>query len=103
MHLDLHHFSSFSQIRLNRLSKETGSNIYAKAEFMNPGGSVKDRAALYVVKDAEEKGTHPIHTHTHTHTRFSMLKWTENRLPCSLFGVNMDNGDPLKREIFTCI
>ena len=28
----------------------------AKAEFMNPGGSVKDRAALYVVKDAEEKG-----------------------------------------------
>ncbi|KAF9957757.1 Cysteine synthase 1 [Mortierella alpina] len=43
-------------IRLNRLSKETGSNIYAKAEFMNPGGSVKDRAALYVVKDAEEKG-----------------------------------------------
>ncbi|KAG0265056.1 Cysteine synthase 1 [Actinomortierella ambigua] len=43
-------------IRLNRLSKETGSNIYAKAEFMNPGGSVKDRAALFVVKDAEEKG-----------------------------------------------
>ncbi|KAF9112898.1 hypothetical protein BGX27_002605 [Mortierella sp. AM989] len=43
-------------IRLNKLSDETGSNIYAKAEFMNPGGSVKDRAALYVVKDAEEKG-----------------------------------------------
>ncbi|KAG0235601.1 Cysteine synthase 1 [Actinomortierella wolfii] len=43
-------------IRLNRLSKETGSNIFAKAEFMNPGGSVKDRAALFVVKDAEEKG-----------------------------------------------
>ncbi|KAI8594832.1 tryptophan synthase beta subunit-like PLP-dependent enzyme [Dissophora ornata] len=43
-------------IRLNKLSEETGSNIYAKAEFMNPGGSVKDRAALYVVKDAEEKG-----------------------------------------------
>jgi cysteine synthase A len=38
------------------VSEETGSNIYAKAEFMNPGGSVKDRAALYVVKDAEEKG-----------------------------------------------
>ncbi|KAI9486258.1 MAG: cysteine synthase [Benjaminiella poitrasii] len=43
-------------IRLNRLSEETGSEILAKAEFMNPGGSVKDRAALYVVKDAEEKG-----------------------------------------------
>ncbi|KAG0133762.1 tryptophan synthase beta subunit-like PLP-dependent enzyme [Tuber indicum] len=43
-------------IRLGRLSEETGCDIYGKAEFMNPGGSVKDRAALYVVKDAEEKG-----------------------------------------------
>ncbi|KAI8150223.1 cysteine synthase [Fennellomyces sp. T-0311] len=43
-------------IRLNRLSEETGSDILAKAEFMNPGGSVKDRAALFVVKDAEERG-----------------------------------------------
>jgi len=43
-------------IRLNRLSEETGCEILGKAEFMNPGGSVKDRAALYVVKDAEEKG-----------------------------------------------
>ncbi|KAF9203779.1 hypothetical protein BGZ49_006048 [Haplosporangium sp. Z 27] len=43
-------------IRLSKVSEETGSNIYAKAEYMNPGGSVKDRAALYVVKDAEEKG-----------------------------------------------
>lgn len=43
-------------IRLNKLSDETGSDIYGKAEFMNPGGSIKDRAALYVVKDAEEKG-----------------------------------------------
>lgn len=43
-------------IRLNRLSDETGCEIFGKAEFMNPGGSVKDRAALYVVKDAEEKG-----------------------------------------------
>ncbi|KAF8446777.1 tryptophan synthase beta subunit-like PLP-dependent enzyme [Terfezia claveryi] len=43
-------------IRLNRLSEDTGCEIYGKAEFMNPGGSVKDRAALYVVKDAEEKG-----------------------------------------------
>ncbi|KAK9477782.1 tryptophan synthase beta subunit-like PLP-dependent enzyme [Lipomyces japonicus] len=43
-------------LKLNRLSEETGANIFAKAEFMNPGGSVKDRAALYVVKDAEERG-----------------------------------------------
>ena len=43
-------------IRLKHLSDETGCEIYGKAEFQNPGGSVKDRAALYVVKDAEEKG-----------------------------------------------
>ncbi|KAL0640071.1 Cysteine synthase 1 [Maublancomyces gigas] len=43
-------------IRLNRLSDESGCDIYGKAEFMNPGGSVKDRAALYLVKEAEEKG-----------------------------------------------
>lgn len=43
-------------IRLKKLSKETGSDILAKAEFMNPGGSVKDRAALFVIKEAEEKG-----------------------------------------------
>ncbi|KAL0092110.1 cysteine synthase [Phycomyces blakesleeanus] len=43
-------------LRLKKLSEETGSDILAKAEFMNPGGSVKDRAALFVVKDAEEKG-----------------------------------------------
>jgi hypothetical protein len=44
------------KIRLKRLSEETGCNILAKAEFMSPGGSIKDRAALYLVKDAEEKG-----------------------------------------------
>ncbi|CAM6020184.1 unnamed protein product [Sphagnum balticum] len=43
-------------IRLNAASKATGCEIYGKAEFLNPGGSVKDRAALYIVKDAEEKG-----------------------------------------------
>lgn len=43
-------------IRLNHLSDETGCNILGKAEFMNPGGSVKDRAALYIIRDAEEKG-----------------------------------------------
>jgi cysteine synthase A len=43
-------------IRLRRASEQTGCEIYGKAEFMNPGGSVKDRAALYIVKDAEERG-----------------------------------------------
>lgn len=43
-------------IRLQRLSEETGCEVLGKAEFQNPGGSVKDRAALYVVKDAEERG-----------------------------------------------
>ena len=44
-------------IRLNRASEMTGCEILGKAEFMNPGQSVKDRAALYIVKDAVERGT----------------------------------------------
>jgi len=43
-------------IRLRRLSELTGCEILGKAEFMNPGGSVKDRAALGIITDAEEKG-----------------------------------------------
>jgi cysteine synthase A len=43
-------------IRLNSFSDETGCEILGKAEFLNPGGSVKDRAALYIIKDAEERG-----------------------------------------------
>ena len=43
-------------IRLNRLSEETGCEILGKAEFLNPGGSVKDRAALGIIEDAEKKG-----------------------------------------------
>jgi cysteine synthase A len=43
-------------IRLNHLSDETGCEILGKAEFMNPGGSVKDRAALGIVRDAERQG-----------------------------------------------
>lgn len=43
-------------IRLGRASEETGCEIFGKAEFLNPGGSVKDRAALYIVRDAEKKG-----------------------------------------------
>ena len=42
-------------IRLNGPSKGTGCNILGKAEFLNPGGSVKDRAALAIIKEAEEK------------------------------------------------
>lgn len=44
-------------IKIDSLSKETGCNILGKAEFMNPGGSVKDRAALWMVEDAENKGS----------------------------------------------
>ena len=43
-------------IRLGKLSEETGCEILGKAEFLNPGGSVKDRAALYIVRDAERHG-----------------------------------------------
>ncbi|MEQ9486470.1 cysteine synthase A [Coleofasciculus sp. F4-SAH-05] len=43
-------------IRLNSFSAETGCEILGKAEFLNPGGSVKDRAALYIIQDAEDKG-----------------------------------------------
>jgi len=43
-------------IRLRRASEETGCEIYGKAEFMNPGQSVKDRAGLFIIRDAEKKG-----------------------------------------------
>ena len=43
-------------IRLRRASEATGCNILAKAEFMNPGGSVKDRAGLAIIMDAERSG-----------------------------------------------
>ncbi|MGA2363973.1 MAG: pyridoxal-phosphate dependent enzyme, partial [Steroidobacteraceae bacterium] len=44
-------------IRLRHMSEETGCEIYGKAEFMNPGGSVKDRAARAIVLDAERRGS----------------------------------------------
>src|SRR6187200_1467616 len=44
------------RLRLRRLSELTGCEILGKAEFMNPGGSVKDRAALGIIEDAEAKG-----------------------------------------------
>ncbi len=43
-------------IKLKKASEETGCTILGKAEFMNPGQSVKDRAALYIVRDAVERG-----------------------------------------------
>jgi len=43
-------------IRLGTLCRETGCEILGKAEFLNPGGSVKDRAALYIIRDAEQRG-----------------------------------------------
>src|SRR5258706_6552872 len=43
-------------VRLRRASEMTGCEILGKAEFLNPGGSVKDRAALYMILDAEQRG-----------------------------------------------
>ncbi|MGI4793959.1 MAG: cysteine synthase A [Janthinobacterium lividum] len=45
-----------SLIKLRRASEETGCTILGKAEFMNPGGSVKDRAGLAIINDAERRG-----------------------------------------------
>ena len=42
-------------IKLQQASELTGCTILGKAEFMNPGQSVKDRAALYIIKDADRK------------------------------------------------
>ncbi len=44
-------------IKLQGPSLQTNCNIYGKAEFLNPGGSIKDRAALAIINEAEEKGT----------------------------------------------
>ncbi len=43
-------------IRLKGASELTGCEILGKAEFLNPGQSVKDRAALFIIRDAERKG-----------------------------------------------
>ena len=43
-------------IRLRRASEATGCNILGKCEFLNPGQSVKDRAALFIIRDAIERG-----------------------------------------------
>src|SRR4029450_353259 len=43
-------------VDMRRASEETGCTILGKAEFLNPGQSVKDRAALFIIEDAEQKG-----------------------------------------------
>jgi cysteine synthase A len=43
-------------IRLRKISDETGCEIYAKAEYLNPGGSIKDRIARHIVREAERRG-----------------------------------------------
>lgn len=43
-------------VRLNKIPAKINSNIYAKLEFLNPAGSVKDRMALFIVEDAERRG-----------------------------------------------
>jgi cysteine synthase A len=50
------HIGRTPLLRLRRLSELTGCEILGKAEFMNPGGSVKDRAALGIIQDAEARG-----------------------------------------------
>ena len=52
----LDHIGNTPLIKLKYPSEITGCEIYGKAEFMNPGGSIKDRTALGIVLDAEEKG-----------------------------------------------
>ena len=43
-------------VRLNNIPRDINAKIYAKLEFMNPGGSIKDRMALYMIEDAEKNG-----------------------------------------------
>lgn len=43
-------------VRLNRIACGTSANVFAKLEFMNPGGSIKDRIGWYLIEDAEKKG-----------------------------------------------
>jgi cystathionine beta-synthase/cysteine synthase A len=43
-------------VRLNRIGKETGVELFAKCEFLNPGGSVKDRIAVRMIEKLEESG-----------------------------------------------
>ena len=44
-------------VKLNRVTQHTGVSVYAKCEFMNPGGSIKDRIGHWLIADAEKRGT----------------------------------------------
>lgn len=52
----LKHIGNTPLVRLNRIGKDASSPLFGKCEHMNPGGSVKDRIALYIINDAEERG-----------------------------------------------
>ena len=43
-------------VRINKLTSESKATVLAKLEYFNPGGSVKDRAALFMIEDAEKQG-----------------------------------------------
>jgi cystathionine beta-synthase len=43
-------------VRLNRIGRDVGANLYVKCEFMNPGGSIKDRIGVWMIEDAERRG-----------------------------------------------
>ncbi len=62
------------QIYLKGLSDKTGSKIYGKAEFQNPGGSVKDRAALGIIEAAEADGRCVAPFSFPSHAFFSTLR-----------------------------
>ena len=51
----------------SRRVEATGCTILGKAEFLNPGGSVKDRAALFIIRDAEERGAPARRRHRRGH------------------------------------
>ena len=55
--------------RLNGPSNETGCNILGKAEYLNPGGSIKDRAAWSIIQDSEEKNILRENAVSYTHLR----------------------------------
>src|ERR1700678_718256 len=44
-------------VRINQIARELSCELYGKCEFLNPGGSIKDRIAVQMVEDAEKKGT----------------------------------------------
>ncbi len=67
-------------IRLRRLSELTGCEILGKAEFLNPGGSVKDRAAYGIITDAEQQG---VLKPGATIVEGTCRDWSRQRLPDS--------------------